>query len=169
MTTFENKKGNDAIFSETPAAVLEAARASFPQLSSSSRQEGGQQKKKTTGNDGSSSSDEEDPFGVRFFRQMRETFIGQLSEEDVERYQKFGEAFYESFNMETGSPFEMGVDNTGSSGDGAVPLEESLAYVVESLKAGLHPAYLSVEEQTLVQACYGEEWYRRFGFESLTL
>jgi len=93
-----------------------------------------------------------------YFNQMKHTFLDKLSEEEKQRYQKFGDQFYSSFDVETGHPFPQSID-----------LEEALAYVVESLKSGLHPHYLSTEEKTLVQACYGDHWYERFGFDSLTL
>lgn len=95
---------------------------------------------------------------TEYFEQMKHSFLDKLSEEDKERYRKFGEEFYSSFDVETGQPYTNAVD-----------LEEALAYTVESLKAGLHPHYLSQEERTLVQACYGETWYQTFGYESLTL
>lgn len=93
-----------------------------------------------------------------YFNQMKHTFLDKLSQEEKERYQKFGEQFYSSFDVETGQPFSNSID-----------LEEALAYVVESLKSGLHPHYLSQEEKSLVEACYGDTWYRRFGYDSLHL
>jgi hypothetical protein len=48
-------------------------------------------------------------------------------------------------------------------------MEESLAYVVESLKSGLHPKYLTEDERTLVRAGYGDQWYEKWGYTSKDL
>jgi hypothetical protein len=44
-------------------------------------------------------------------------------------------------------------------------MEESLAYVVESLKSGLHPKYLTEDEIMLLRAGYGDEWYQKWGYK----
>ena len=90
------------------------------------------------------------------YEKMKKTFLENMNEEDKEKYQKFGEKFYNSFNVETCQPY-----------DNSIHLEESLAYVVESLKSGLHPKYLTEDEKILVQAGYGDEWYKNWGYDSI--
>lgn len=89
----------------------------------------------------------------KFFDKMKKTFLDAASEEDKEKYRKFGEKFYNSFNVNTGAPD----DNT-------IFMEESLAYVIESLKSGLHPKHLTQDEIVLLQAGYGDEWYKKWGY-----
>ena len=90
----------------------------------------------------------------KFFDRMKKTFLDSASEEEKEKYQKFGEKFYNSFDVNTGNP-----------NDNTIFMEESLAYVVESLKSGLHPKYLTEDEIVLLQAGYGDEWYKKWGYK----
>lgn len=106
-----------------------------------------------------STTAEENPKAVAFFEQMKKSFLEKVSDEDRERYQKFGEQFYNSFDLEKGEPTDPGT----------ICMEESLAYVVESLKSGLHPKYLTEDERTLVQAGYGDQWYEKWGYTSRDL
>lgn len=95
-----------------------------------------------------------DSMANKFFDRMKKTFLDSASEEDKEKYQKFGEKFYNSFDVNTGNP-----------NDNTIFMEESLAYVVESLKSGLHPKYLTEDEIVLLQAGYGDEWYKKWGYK----
>jgi len=91
------------------------------------------------------------------YEQMKHHFLDKLDEKEKEKYLKFGEKFYNSFNVDTGHPYDAHT----------ISMEESLAYVVESLKSGLHPKYLTEDEVMLVQAGYGDEWYKKWGYDSL--
>jgi hypothetical protein len=93
----------------------------------------------------------------KIYESMKKTFLDKLNDEEKERYQKFGEKFYNSFNVETGNPFDTNTIN----------MEESLAYVIESIKSGLHPKYLTEDEQMLIRAGYGDHWYTKFGYDSI--
>lgn len=93
----------------------------------------------------------------QLFESMKTSLVKNLSEEDRASYQKFGEKFHKM--LETMS-FE-------TEGRNEICMEESLSYIVESLKSGLHPRYLSKDEQKLVEAGYGEKWYQNWGYESL--
>ena len=88
------------------------------------------------------------------FERMRKKLGENLSDEDKEKYLKFGEKFHSLFNAMTTS---------SSSND----MEESLSYVVESLKSGLHPKHLTEDEVAIVKAAYGDEWYKKWGYENL--
>lgn len=95
------------------------------------------------------------PVATEFFDKMRKSFLEKVSDEEKEKYQKFGEEFYNSFSVDTGHPTD----------DNCINMEESLAYVVESLKSGLHPRFLTFDEVMMVRAGYGEEWYKNWGYK----
>lgn len=105
----------------------------------------------------SSSSKEKKSVSEELFNNMREKFLENLSEEDKEAYQKFGEKFHKSFNVMTGEAIDLS----------NISMEEALSYVVESLKSGLHPKYLDESERAMMQAGYGEEWYKEWGCDNL--
>lgn len=90
------------------------------------------------------------------FENMKNTLIKNLSEEDRKSYQEFGEKFHRTLDT-------MGFQT----GKKEISMEESLSYIVESLKSGLHPRYLSDDEQRLVEAGYGKTWYKKWGYDSL--
>lgn len=96
----------------------------------------------------------QNPKATAFFEQMKKSFLDKASDEEKERYQRFGEKFYNSFDVEKGEPFDPSVIN----------MEEALAYVVESLKSGLHPKHLTEDEQMMMRAGYGEEWFKNWGY-----
>jgi len=98
------------------------------------------------------------PIAENMYEQMKNSFLDKLDDKEKEKYQKFGEKFYNSFNVETGHPYDTSTIN----------LEESLAYVVESLKSGLHPKCLTEDEVMLVRAGYGDEWYKHWGYDSIS-
>ena len=75
----------------------------------------------------------------------------------VKNFQKIGKKLYNSFDTQKG---ELFVERPTS-----IPLEESLAYVVESLKSGLHPKYLTYDEIHLLRSAYGEQWFKKWDYE----
>lgn len=83
---------------------------------------------------------------------MKQKFMNSIPEEMQENYRAFGERFHKSFNVETGRPHND------------ICLEEALSYVVESIKSGLHPKYLTEDEKALLIAGYGEKWYTKWGY-----
>jgi hypothetical protein len=78
-----------------------------------------------------------------------------LPPEEIEKYEKIGQRLYMNHDE------AMGEFKTSSS---AITLEESLAYVVEGLKSGLHPKFLSSDEIHLLRAGYGDEWFTQWGY-----
>lgn len=80
-----------------------------------------------------------------------------LPEAEREKFQKIGERLYTSFDAHKGTVLP-GQDSQ------SIRLEESLAYVVEQLKSGLHPQYLTYDEVHLLRAAYGDEWYTKFNY-----
>lgn len=104
-----------------------------------------------------SSKPEENKLSNEIFNNMRKKFLESIPEEDREAYQRFGEKFHSSFNVDSGSSVDFS----------NICMEEAVSYVVESLKSGLHPKYLTEDEQVLLQAAYGEEWYKEWGYDSI--
>ena len=101
------------------------------------------------------------PTGNTMFDNLRRTYLSQLSEEEIQKYEDFGRHFHSiDFTAES---------NTNNEGKQEIKLEEALASIVAQLKAGLHPSFLEMEERSLVEAQYGSDWYRKFGFESIEL
>lgn len=80
-----------------------------------------------------------------------------LPEEELKKFQKLGERLYNSFDVHKGELIQENDDK-------AIQMEEALAYVVESLKSGLHPKYLTEDEVFLLRAAYGEEWYKKWDY-----
>ena len=80
-----------------------------------------------------------------------------MSSEDQEQYRKVGEKMYNSINFETGKAIDR-IDLK----------DEKLLGVIEALKSGLHPQYLTEEDKSVAKECYGEDWYKilckRYGY-----
>jgi len=78
-----------------------------------------------------------------------------LTDEQRADLKILGEKFHESFDVSRGTVTDPG----------EVQMEESLAYVVETLKSGIHPDYLNEDERAILKAGYGERWYERWGYD----
>jgi hypothetical protein len=85
-----------------------------------------------------------------------------ISPEEKERLQKIGEKFYESFDIQNKTVFS--VPDTPQDPK-CINLEECLAHLVDQLRSGLHPRYLTEEEKHLVRSGYGDEWYKTYGWD----
>jgi len=90
------------------------------------------------------------------FEAMRKNLAGGMTEEQMEDFRKLGEKFHESFDVTRGTTKNMNEIN----------MEEALAYVTESLKSGIHPSYLGEDEKVLLEAAYGKEWFKKWGYEA---
>lgn len=82
-----------------------------------------------------------------------------LPEDQKENFIRLGEKFYNSFDVYKGELLQPQDDK-------CIHLEEALAYVVESLKSGLHPKHLSEDEVHLLKAGFGDEWYKKWGYDA---
>ena len=80
-----------------------------------------------------------------------------LSEEELNKFQRLGEKLYNSFDIQKGELIQENDDKS-------IQLEEALAYVVESMKSGLHPRYLTEDEVFLLKAAYGNQWYEKWNY-----
>ena len=70
-------------------------------------------------------ANEENKLSMDIFNSMRTKFLENLPEEEREAYQKFGEKFHSSFDVNTGSSVNLSEIN----------MEEALAYVVQGLES----------------------------------
>jgi hypothetical protein len=59
-----------------------------------------------------------------------------------------------------------GATETVKSTIGANPdlFKESVAYILEGIKSGLHPSLLSSDEKGILSEFLGETWYDKFGY-----
>jgi lipoate-protein ligase A len=89
------------------------------------------------------------------FENMRKSLLKSIPESDRENYKKLGEKFHHSFNVMSGTTEDWST----------ISMEEALAYVVESLKSGLHPSFLTEDERAMLVAGYGEKWYENWGYK----
>jgi hypothetical protein len=78
-----------------------------------------------------------------------------MSPEQLEQYKMLGESMYGNIDF----------GNSKILNNPPVPVEEALAYVEESLKSGLHPSMLEEEEKIFLEDMYGNDWYKRFGYD----
>ena len=92
---------------------------------------------------------------LEMFQQMQKSMLASLPEEDRQHFQRLGEKFHSSFDITKGEPIDLST----------ICMEEALAYVVESLKSGLHPSYLTDDEKALLRAGYGDEWFTQWGYQ----
>ena len=101
---------------------------------------------------------EENKVSMEIFNNMRKKFLESLPDEEREAYQKFGEKFHNSFDVNNGTSVNLSEIN----------MEEALAYVVQGLDSGLHPKFITEDEDALLQAAYGEEWYKKWNYQNKT-
>ena len=101
---------------------------------------------------------QENKVSMEIFNNMRKKFLESLPDEEREAYQKFGEKFHSSFDVNNGTSVNLSETN----------MEEALAYVVQGLDSGLHPKFITEDEDALLQAAYGEEWYKKWDYKTKT-
>jgi len=94
--------------------------------------------------------------------EMVNSALKSMSPSDLEHYKKLGESLYKDLNFET--------SNIESKENIPPYLSDALAYIVESIKSGLHPSMLDEDEKKVLEEIYGKEWYLKFDYtkEDLT-
>lgn len=80
-----------------------------------------------------------------------------MTEEQIQDYAEKGKEMYEHVDF---SAADLGIGGGGNDDTFA----ESIAYITEALKSGLHPTYLDENEVTVMKNEYGKDWYTRFGY-----
>jgi len=90
---------------------------------------------------------------------LRDAF-NSLPKEEQERYKKIGEEMYNTIKFE-----ECQIMNNMTA-----PMDEAVAYILESLKSGLHPSELDENEKKILEDVCGSDWYISHGYvkEDLT-
>lgn len=89
-----------------------------------------------------------------FDNPMTRAALASMTPEQIEHYKKIGEHMYGSIDFEKSEVL-----------NNAPPfLSESLAYITEGIKAGLHISELNKDERKVLEECYGEEWWTHFGY-----
>lgn len=91
---------------------------------------------------------------------MVEQARASMTPEQLEEYKRAGEHMYDFDYTQPLVPGQAQPQKFDA---------EAIAYVVEGLKSGLHPSYLSDDEQTLMESHYGKLWYKQFGFDSIEI
>lgn len=76
-----------------------------------------------------------------------------MSEEELEHYQKIGKQFHESINYNTG-------ENTGV--PIPQPISESIAYIEMGLRSGLKPDDLDENEILVMKEYLGDDWHKKY-------
>lgn len=98
---------------------------------------------------------DQDDRAKELFASIRKNVEKGMSDEQIEQLKKLGEKFHESFDVTQGTVHDLNQIN----------MEEALAYVVESLKSGIHPSYLDENERAILVAGFGEKWYENWGYK----
>jgi hypothetical protein len=89
------------------------------------------------------------------FEGIKKNMEKGMTEEQISDLKKLGEKFHESFDVTAGTVEDLN----------KISMEESLAYVVESIKSGIHPSYLDENEIAMIKSGYGDEWYKKWGYK----
>jgi hypothetical protein len=77
-----------------------------------------------------------------------------MTPEQKESYREIGENIYSTIDFE-----DTKILNTELE-----PMSESVAYISNALKSGLHVDFLNKEEIAVLSDVYGEEWFTHFGY-----
>jgi hypothetical protein len=94
-----------------------------------------------------------------FNNPMVESAKKQMTPQQLEEYKQIGESMYNTLDFNTNEILNNPDD----------PKADSIAYITEGIKSGLHPSFLTDEELQIMEEYYGKTWYLRFGFDSLLL
>jgi hypothetical protein len=78
-----------------------------------------------------------------------------LSPEDLKHYKEIGESMYKDVDFETST----------INGEAVPPfISNSINYIINAIKSGLHISMLDKDEVNLLENIYGKQWYINFGF-----
>jgi hypothetical protein len=84
---------------------------------------------------------------------MVSSALSSMSKEDIERYKKIGESMYKNIDYEKS---EICQESSF--------MDDAVAYIVESIKSGLHPSMLTKDEVNVLETVYGKEWYKKWDY-----
>jgi hypothetical protein len=89
-----------------------------------------------------------------FNNPMTRASIAALSDEDKAHYKAIGQELYGSIDFEASQVLNSMPP----------PMSEASAYVIESVKSGLHPSMLEENELELLKNVFGKLWYEKYGY-----
>lgn len=94
---------------------------------------------------------------------MVRSAINSLSDEDKERYKKIGESMFKDIDFDSSQVIDSNNNNPPF-------LSDATAYILESIKSGLHPSMLAENEKIILNEVLGKDWYKKYGYveEDLT-
>lgn len=102
-----------------------------------------------------SATEKDEKYAKDFFESIRKNVEQSVPDSVLEDLKVLGEKFHQSFDVSRGTTYDPK----------EVMLEECVAYIRENLRAGLHPQHLEESEKQLLEAMYGNEWYKEFGYD----
>lgn len=100
--------------------------------------------------------DEKTPQVNLFSNPMVDTAMKALTPEQLEEYQEMGKYMYSANNFEEKNPQPKSLEQETVKG---------IFYIVEALKAGLHPKDMDARELQLMYEIYGSTWYEDYDYE----
>lgn len=116
-----------------------------------------------------------------FDNPMIRNILKQMSPEEIEKYKKLGEDLYGNMDMmESISDIvvdglkdkTLDIDKKSITQPTEVipeQIRDSICYITEGLKSGLLPRDLDDDEKNILNQYFGEEWYKKFGYEKCDL
>ena len=105
------------------------------------------------------SREDEEKQPLRVNPDLYEQAKGMMTQEQIDDYKKMGEEMYATVDFNNSEILNNPPD----------PLVESVAYILDGLRSGLHPSYLSEVEVNMMEEWDGKEWYKKFGWDSMEL
>jgi hypothetical protein len=94
-----------------------------------------------------------------FSKKRLQEIENSISDEDKKRYAKIGEEMYNSINFEDiNSQGKLASENAE-----AVEME-NVSQIKLMLQSGIHPSYLSTQENDMMKNAFGGKWYEQYGF-----
>jgi len=96
------------------------------------------------------------------FANIKKQYMEQMSPDQIKAYEDFGKKFHEGIDFTKENPDDKNHSKV-------ICLEECLANIIAQLKSGLHPSYIEENEESLLIAHYGQDWFKKFGYESKSM
>jgi len=92
--------------------------------------------------------------GSLFNNPMVQSARASMTPEQIAEYKAIGESVYKDVNFETSL-----VINPQKP-----PIDDAVGYSTTALQSGMHPMYLTEDEQRCMLEAYGDIWYTRWGY-----
>lgn len=93
--------------------------------------------------------------------EIRKSYMKSMTPEQIKELQNFGESFWKDAQF-TSKDYLKEKDKS-------FDIEEALSFVIVQMNSGLHPSFLSEDEESLLIAKYGKEYYKEWGYQTKEL